>query len=66
LIASCPSNRASGAPRQFKANPFSFYAALRAEAPIYRTLLPPFSIVQVFHRFLVDAASFQPDNSAVP
>jgi cytochrome P450 PksS len=25
---------------EFKANPFSFYAALRAEAPIYRTLLP--------------------------
>jgi cytochrome P450 PksS len=25
---------------EFKANPFSFYAALRAEAPIYRTLFP--------------------------
>src|SRR5438874_8498821 len=25
---------------QFKANPYPFYARLRAEAPVYRTMLP--------------------------
>ena len=28
------------ASREFRANPFPFYARLRAEAPVYRTLLP--------------------------
>src|SRR5438876_7356521 len=26
--------------REFKANPYPFYARLRAEAPVYRTVLP--------------------------
>ena len=28
------------ASREFRANPYPFYARLRAEAPVYRTLLP--------------------------
>ena len=28
------------ASREFKANPHPFYARLRAEAPVYRTVLP--------------------------
>ena len=28
------------ASREFKANPYPFYAQLRAEAPVYRTILP--------------------------
>src|SRR5437868_14477722 len=26
--------------REFKANPYPFYARLRAEAPVYRTIMP--------------------------
>src|SRR5690349_23465024 len=37
---SWPQSAARLASPEFKANPFSFYAALRAEAPIYRTLMP--------------------------
>jgi cytochrome P450 PksS len=37
---SSPRSAVNLASPEFKANPFSFYAALRAETPIYRTLLP--------------------------
>src|SRR5262245_57564898 len=33
-------SRVNLASRQFKANPYPFYARLRAEAPVFRTMLP--------------------------
>src|SRR5690242_4323934 len=37
---SSPSEAVNIASPEFKANPFPFYARLRAEAPVFRTILP--------------------------
>jgi hypothetical protein len=37
---SSPPEAVNLASPEFKANPLPFYARLRAEAPVYRTLLP--------------------------